>query len=64
MKNLKYLRLFEAFESKTLSKVFNYVDKNEKDEFKARLERLCGKIGFPMSKLSVGIVPHTGSSLL
>jgi hypothetical protein len=52
MKNLKYLRLFEAFESETLSKVFNYVNKSEKDEFKVRLQRLCGKLGFPMSKLS------------
>jgi hypothetical protein len=52
MKNLKYLRLFEAFESETLAKVFNYVNKSQKDEFKVRLQRLCGKIGFPMSKLS------------
>lgn len=52
MKNLKYLRLFEAFESKTLAKVFNYVDKSQKDDFKVRLQRLCGKLGFPMSKLS------------
>lgn len=52
MKNLKYLRLFEAFESETLAKVFNYVNKSQKDEFKVRLQRLCGKLGFPMSKLS------------
>jgi hypothetical protein len=52
MKNLKYLRLFEAFESETLTKVFNYVNKSQKGQFKTILEKLCGKLGFPMSKLS------------
>ena len=52
MKNLQYLKLFEAFESETLSKVFNYVNKSQKGQFKAVLEQICSKLGFPMSKLS------------
>ena len=52
MKNLQYLKLFEAFESETLSKVFNYVNKNQKGHFKTILEQICSKLGFPMSKLS------------
>ena len=52
MKNLKYLQIFEAFESKTLSKVFNYVNKAQKGQFKTILENLCDKLNFPMSALS------------
>jgi hypothetical protein len=52
MKNLQYLKLFEAFESKTLTKVFNYVNKSQKGQFKTILEQFCDKINFPMSKLS------------
>jgi hypothetical protein len=52
MKNLKYLQVFEAFESKTLSKVFNYVNKNQKGHFKDILLNLCDKLKFPLSKLS------------
>ena len=52
MKNLQYLKLFEAFESETLSKVFNYVNKNQKGHFKTILGQLCSKLGFPMSRLS------------
>ena len=52
MKNLQYLKLFEAFESKTLTKVFNYVNKSQRGQFKSILEEFCNKINFPMSKLS------------
>lgn len=52
MKNLQYLKLFEAFESKTLTKVFNYVNKGQRGQFKTILEEFCNKIKFPMSKLS------------
>jgi hypothetical protein len=52
MKNLQYLKLFEAFESKTLTKVFNYVNKSQRGQFKTILEEFCNKIKFPMSKLS------------
>jgi hypothetical protein len=52
MKNLKHLRIYEAFESQTLSKVFNYVNKAQKNHFKQVLENLCDKLNFPMSKLT------------
>jgi len=52
MKNLQYLKLFEAFESKTLTKVFNYVNKSQRGQFKTILEEFCNKTSFPMSKLS------------
>ena len=52
MKNLQYLRLFEAFESKTLTKVFNYVNKNQRGQFKTILEQFCSRLNFPMSELS------------
>jgi len=52
MKNLKYIKVFEAFESKTLSKVFSYVNKSQKGHFKTILEDLCNKLNFPMSALS------------
>jgi hypothetical protein len=52
MKNLKYLRIYEAFESETLTKVFNYVNKSQKGQFKTILSDLCDKLNFPMSALS------------
>jgi hypothetical protein len=52
MKNLKYLKIFEAFESETLTKVFNYVNKRQKGHFKTILSDLCDKLNFPMSALS------------
>jgi hypothetical protein len=52
MKNMKFLKLFEAFESETLSKVFNYVNKSQRGQFKNILMDVCRKLDFPMSKLS------------
>jgi hypothetical protein len=52
MKNLKYLQVFEAFESETLTKVFNYVNSKQKGHFKTILSDLCDKLNFPMSDLS------------
>lgn len=52
MKNLQYLKLFEAFESETLTKIFNYVNKSQRGHFKKILEQFCGRLNFPMSKLS------------
>jgi hypothetical protein len=52
MKNLKYLQIFEAFESETLTKVFNYVNNKQKGHFKTILSDFCGKLNFPMSTLT------------
>jgi len=35
---MKHLKLFEAFESKTLTKVFNYVNSKQRGQFKTILE--------------------------
>jgi hypothetical protein len=52
MRNLKHLQLYEAFESGTLTKVFNYVNAKQRGQFKNILEQLCRQIKFPMSKLN------------
>ena len=52
MKKLKYISLFEAFESNLLSNIFKMVNPSQKDKFKSVLENICGKLNFPMSSLS------------
>ena len=49
---MKYLKIFEAFESETLSKVLQFVNKSERGKFKSIIQNLCDKHNFPMSKLS------------
>ena len=52
MKNLKYIQIFEAFESKILSKTLGYIESNDRSTFMDRLKRLCRSIDFPLSKMS------------
>jgi hypothetical protein len=52
MKNLKYIQIFEAFESKILSKTLGYIETNDRSTFMDRLKRLCKSIDFPLSKMS------------
>jgi len=52
MKNLKYIQIFEAFESKILSKTLGYIDSSDRSTFMDRLKRLCKSIDFPLSKMS------------
>ena len=52
MKNLKYIQIFEAFESKILSKTLGYIDSSDRHTFMERLKRLCKSIDFPLSKMS------------
>jgi hypothetical protein len=52
MKNLKYIQIFEAFESKILSKTLGYIDSSDRSTFMDRLKRLCRSIDFPLSKMS------------
>lgn len=52
MKNLKYIQIFEAFESKILSKTLGYIETNDRNTFMDRLKRLCKSIDFPLSKMS------------
>ena len=53
MKNLQYIKLFEAFDSNILSKTLGYIkDKSEKKNFLENIKTICSQIGFPISKLS------------
>ena len=52
MKNLKHIQIFEAFESKILSKTLGYIDNSDKNNFMDRIKRLCKTIDFPLSKMS------------
>lgn len=53
MKNLKYIQLFEAFDSKVLSKTLGYIkDPNDKEKFFNQIKSLCKGIDYPLSKMS------------
>ncbi len=52
MKQLKYLKLFEAFESIKLTKTLGYIDNKSREKFINYLKKLCEKSGFPVSQLS------------
>lgn len=53
MKNLKYIQLFEAFDSRVLSKTLGYIkDKNDKDKFLTQIKKMCNAIDYPISKLN------------
>jgi hypothetical protein len=49
---LKYLRLFEAFESIKLSKTLKFVNKESNDGFLSILKNIANSIDFPISKFS------------
>ena len=52
MKNLKHIQIFEAFESKILSKTLGYIETSDRTTFMDRLKKLCKSIDFPLSKMS------------
>jgi hypothetical protein len=53
MKNLQYIKLFEAFDSNILTKTLGYIkDKSEKKNFLENIKTICSQIGYPVSKLS------------
>jgi hypothetical protein len=52
MKNLKHIQIFEAFESKILSKTLGYIETSDRTAFMDKLKRLCSSIDFPLSKMS------------
>ena len=49
---MKYLKLFEAFNSEKLSKVLSYINKEDRSEFINHLIRVCDEIDFPISELN------------
>lgn len=49
---MKYIKLFEAFESNILSKTLAYLSDQSKKDFMKFIKSFCDKIDFPLSKLS------------
>lgn len=49
---MKYIKLFEAFESNILSKTLSYLSDKSKDNFLKSIRSYCSKIDFPLSKIS------------
>jgi hypothetical protein len=49
---MKYIKLFEAFQSIILSKTLGYLDKESKSKFLDHVKKICGEVDFPLSKLS------------
>lgn len=52
MKKLKYLKLFEAFQSERLSKTLAYINSKSKNEFLEYLKKITQQSDFPLSELS------------
>lgn len=52
MKELKYIKLFEAFESEKLSKTLGYIDSKSRKELLDRVKRICDDIDYPYSQLN------------
>jgi hypothetical protein len=52
MKKLKYLKLFEAFESTKLSKTLGFIDKRSREDFLYQLTNISRNLDFPMSEFS------------
>jgi hypothetical protein len=50
---MKYLKLFEAFDSQTLSKTLGFIkEKSQKRDFLNLIKRVCVEIDFPLSRLN------------
>ena len=53
MKNLQYIKLFEAFDSNILAKTLGYIkDKTEKQNFLSTIKSICNQINYPVSQLN------------
>lgn len=49
---MRYLRLYEAFQSTILSKTLGYLDKWSRPKFLEHIKKVCEEVDFPFSKLS------------
>lgn len=49
---MKYLKLFEAFDSLKISKTLGFIDKSYRDKFISDLKSVCNYIDYPLSKLT------------
>jgi hypothetical protein len=52
MKDLKYIKLFEAFESVKLSKTLGFIDKRSRTLFIEDIKSICRSHDFPVSRIS------------
>lgn len=52
MRNLKYLQLFEAFESQRLSKTLKFINQRARENFMESLNRISKRFDFPISKFN------------
>lgn len=52
MKDLKYIKLFEAFESVKLSKTLAFIDKRSRRSFIDDIKSICNRLDFPVSKIN------------
>ena len=52
MKELKYIQLFEAFESSKLSKTLKFINKEYRSRFLQDIKLLCNSKNFPLSEIS------------
>jgi len=52
MRQMKYIRLFEAFDSAQISKTLKFVKKGDREEFLGVLKKICASIDAPLSSLS------------
>lgn len=49
---MKYIKMFEAFESRQLAKTLAFVRKQDREDFLQSVKSICAKIDAPMSSLS------------
>lgn len=52
MKNLKYIKLFEAFDASIVNKVLGYISSKDKNIFLDKIKSICKTFDVPESKLS------------
>jgi hypothetical protein len=60
MNNLKYIKLFEAFESNKLGKTLKYIEPNSKRVFMQYLTKICDSFDFPISEISDDYIDYLG----
>jgi len=59
---MKYIEIFEKFESNKLSKVLGYISKNSREKFINELKKISIKFDFPMSELTDSSFSYLGFS--
>jgi hypothetical protein len=52
MRQLKYIKLFEAFDSIKLSKTLGFINKDSRKNFSDDVKKICDKSDFPLSKIN------------